>query len=172
MNRERIVSNAPALGVGQVRADRAQDLVPVEQRLDRLARRPKDLEAEGVERPDPDARRQVRAERRQRGLDPLPELLGGAPVERDRADRLGRGALVDQPRDPGDERRRLAGSRGRDAQHRPGRRRRGASLVDLEPREALDDRRMLGHVAECARIALTVRGQLRCAGAPRNRRCP
>ena len=44
-----------------------------------------------MERADPDGAR-LDAERRQRGVDPLGQLHGGAPVERDGRDRVGRDA--------------------------------------------------------------------------------
>ena len=49
-----IVSRRRRSAAGSVGAHRAQDLVPVEQRLGRLARLTQQLEPEGVEGPDPD----------------------------------------------------------------------------------------------------------------------
>ena len=90
---------------------------------------------------------------RERRLDALPELLGGAAVERDRADRLGLDAAVHEPRDPGDEGRGLARSRGRDAQDRPGRRRRRCPLVRLQSPETLGDCRVTSHMTSLASAA-------------------
>ena len=74
-------------------------------------------------------------------------------VEGDRPDRLGRRPGGDEPGGPGDERRRLAAARRRDAQRRPGRRGRGGPLVGREPRQAFGDRRMEVHRGRMARAA-------------------
>jgi hypothetical protein len=127
-----------------------------------------------VERPDPHPVGQPGAERLQRREDTLTELLGRAPVERDGTDRLRRHALIDQPRDPGNEGRRLAGSRRRDAQHRAGLGGCSLSLIGLKPLEARGDGGMTGHrrsLATAAHRSLTrafVDGahRMRCVGAP------
>ena len=144
--REREVQPA-AVRRGGLREQLAQERVAVDERLDRDAGLGEHLASEGVEGPDPDrARRQ--AERRQRGVEPLGQLLGRPPVERDDADRPGVRSAVDEPGHPRDQGRRLAGPRRRNAQHRPGRRGRGGALVRGEPAEPLGDRRIhgsLGH---------------------------
>ena len=153
LKRERIVSKRRRSAAVASGADGLDDLVAVEQRLDRLPGGPEHLEPERVEGPDADAPREILAQRIERHLDALPQLLRGALVERDGADRLGRRAFVDQPGDPRDQRRRLAGARRRDAQDRAGRRRRGAALVDLELGEPFGNGRVLGHGGSVANFA-------------------
>jgi hypothetical protein len=136
--RERGVQPAPA-GRPGVRHEPSEDVQPVDERLDPLAGVPEDLEPERMERPDPD-RVGGQAQRRERGRQSLAELLGRAPVERDRDDgsRTDRPG-GDQPGDSGHEGRRLAAARGCDAQDRAGRSGRGRALVRREPFEAVDD---------------------------------
>ena len=94
-----------------------------------------DRAPEGMERPDRHAA-SVDAQLRERGLDPLPELIGGAPVERQRTDRRGRCATDDPPRDARHHRGRLSRAGGCDAQHRTGWRERGDALVRRQALEA------------------------------------
>jgi hypothetical protein len=139
-----------ALRDGGVRAHRAEDLVAIHQWLRGDARFAQDFEPECVERADAHPRRQLLAERLQRRGDPFTELLCGPAVEGDRAHGFRQRALVEQPRDPGHERRGLAGAGWGHAQDRTGRRRGCAPLVDLESRQPLDDRRMIGHPVSLA----------------------
>ena len=127
-----------------------------------------------MECPNTDPSGQVRAERRERRLDPLAQLLGGPAVECDGADRLGLDATIHQPRDPRDERGGLPGTRGRHAQDGAGRRRGGGSLVALEARQPLDNRGVMRHVGDCGepRLRAVHRGAAiqitlpRCTTAP------
>ena len=95
-----------------------------------------DRPAERVERPDRDASAAALSELLERGVHPLLELIGRAPVERQGADRPRRRALDDPPRDPRDDRRRLAAPGGRHAEDRARRRDRRRTLVRREPLEA------------------------------------
>jgi hypothetical protein len=108
-----------------------------------------DLPAEGMERPDADHSGDD-PERRECRVGSFRKFLCGAFVEGDRRDVLRVDATVDQPRDPGDERSRLAAARRRDAEHRTGWRRCCGTLVGRQPRETLEDGRM-GHRPTIAR---------------------
>ncbi len=141
--RECVVEPAQDRGTGP-RSDVAEHCDPVHEGLDRPAGRAEDLQPERVERPHADGSGRD-AERLQRAVEPLPELIRGTLVERDGGDRRGFSPTVDEPGDPGDERRGLAGPGRGDAQDRPGRRRGRCALVRREPREPLDERGMTGH---------------------------
>ena len=121
--------------------------------VDELAERrpgvPQDLEAERVERADPD-RTRLDAERRQGRVDAFGELDRGTPVERDGRERVGRDARRHEPGDARDEGRGLAAPGRRDDEHRPGRGRRRGALIGRELREPLDDGRMDRHRRQSA----------------------
>ncbi len=125
-----------------------------------------DLPAERVERPHPDAPGRD-TEWRQRAIEAVDQLLGRPLVERHDAHGPRIRAAVHQPGDPRDQRRRLAGSRRRHAQHRARRRRGGRALVGGEPREARGDGRV-GRGCHCPRSVAppTHPPTCRCVGAP------
>ena len=109
----------PPSGRSGVGGDAPEDRHPIDQRLDGRAGVPEDLQPERVERANSDPGAVGEAERGEGGVEALAELIGGSFVEGDRGNLVGaRGARIDQPGDPGDERRRLAGSCGRHTQDR------------------------------------------------------
>ena len=145
------------IGLVRPRRDRGEDRRTVGERLDRDAGVAQDLAAQGVEGPDTDGSG-LDAERRHGRIEPLGHLDGRPLVEGDRPDRVRRRPGRDQPGRAGDQRRRLAAPRRRDAQRRSGRRGRGGSLVGREPGEPLGDRGMevhRGSLAAAAPLAIT-----------------
>ena len=125
--RDRGVEPHPLRGVG-IRAQAPEDPVAVGERLDGHARVAQDLAPERMEGPDGDAAGRD-AQRLQRRIQPLGHLLGGPLVEGDRADGVGRRAVVDQPCGPRDEGRRLARPGRRNTQDRAGRCRGSGPLI-------------------------------------------
>ncbi len=142
---------ARAIRRARGREQLAQQLVAIDQRVDRDARLGQQLAAEGMERPHADGPRRP-SEGLERRVEPGGELLGGALVERHDGDPAGIPPAVDEPGHARHERRRLAASRGRDAQDRAGRRRRGGPLVGREPGEPLDDGRVPDSLHVAARL--------------------
>ena len=138
--RDRIVESGPGRRPGR-RRHQAQDGQTLDDRHVRPARGPLDLEAQGVERPDPDGAG-LDAQRRQGRVQPLGQLVGRTLVEGDGGDGRGGDPSVDEPRDPGDEGRGLATPGGGDAQQGTGRGRGGRPLVGCEPGEPLGDGRV------------------------------
>src|SRR5207244_9619283 len=122
----------------------AEDFVAVPERLHGEIRRGEDLPAEGMEGPDAD-RAARDAERVERVAQPMLELLRGTLVEGDGRDLSGIRAAVHEPRDPGDEGRRLAAASGSHAQDGPGRGGGRRELVGCQAGEALGDRRGWSH---------------------------
>ncbi len=151
--REGEVEASAVRGAG-VRVELAQQRIAVDERVDGDPGAHEHLASEGVERAHAD-RAGRQPQRRERRIQPRRQLLRGTLVERDDADGRGVRPAVHEPGHAGDERRGLPGAGWRDAQDRPGRRRRRGALVRGQPAEPFGDRGMAGRWRHAGIVART-----------------
>ncbi len=170
--RDRRVERPPP-GRAGVRGDLAEKRHPIDERLDALARHRAGSRGRGHGTSEPEPRRPRRPipPKGAKAVDePLAELLRRPLVERDRGDLAGRRrAGRDEPRDPRDERGRLATPRRSHAEDRPGRRDRRVPLVRRETGEALGDGRMERRRDHPPMMPAPPYPQVSCERRPRDR---
>ena len=152
--REGEVEPAAVRGAG-LREQLAQQRVAVDERLDRDPRHPTSISRPRAWNVRTRTEPGRQPEWRQRRVQPRRQLLRRPLVERDDADGRGVRAAVHEPGHARDERRGLAAAGRRDAQHRPGWRRRRGALVRGQPAEPFGDRWMAGRLCHASILART-----------------